>query len=100
MLQLICFFVYLVTCADITCENYAQCVTINRQPTCQCPRESKCPTEVAALCGSDGLVYDNECYMKVSSCEAGKMITKKNDGVCGMFNVQVVTPVLIRLCIN
>lgn len=78
------------TCADIECENYAKCVTINRQPTCQCPRESDCASKkLASVCGSDGTVYDNECYMEVTSCEAGQLITKKNDGVCGMLNGQI-----------
>ena len=77
---------YLATCEEIECDNYATCVTIDSQPKCQCPKKSECSTFVQAnaVCGSDGIVYRNECYMKASSCEAGLLITVRNKGVCGM----------------
>ena len=80
----------LATCADIKCDNYAKCVTTDRQPTCQCPKESDCAKKnLASVCGSDGEVYDNECYMQVTSCLAGQLIAKENDGICGMLNDQL-----------
>lgn len=73
----------LATCEEISCDNYAKCVTIDRQPKCQCPKDSDCSKKRDAVCGSDGMVYLNECYMRVSSCEAGVLVTVTNKGVCG-----------------
>lgn len=81
---------YLVTCEELNCANYATCVDIDRQPTCQCPKKSECPTKQNAVCGSDGKAYLNDCYMKVSSCEARQMITVKNRGVCGKLSTLVI----------
>lgn len=70
------------TCQDLRCEYYAKCVENGGQPTCQCPTLGECSGRNKPVCGSDDVVYQSECHMKVASCQAKASITVRNKGVC------------------
>ncbi|XP_071945465.1 agrin-like isoform X3 [Antedon mediterranea] len=63
-------------CADVTCEFGAEC----DRGMCQC--QTVCPLNFQPICGEDGKTYDNECSMKLASCETKKNILKDFDGRC------------------
>ena len=42
----------------------------------------ECTEEKALVCGTDGVVYQNECLLKHAACEKGIDIQKEGDGPC------------------
>ncbi len=66
-------------CRDVKCQHGARC----EAGQCVCPTE--CPPafgESSAVCGTDGLIYPNECEMLKRSCEVGYDISVLHHGYC------------------
>ncbi|KAJ7381020.1 hypothetical protein OS493_004615 [Desmophyllum pertusum] len=67
-------------CSVKKCTHYATCREENGLGKCVCPQI--CPSLYAPVCGSDGNVYDNECQMRVESCNQKKEITMASKDTC------------------
>ena len=69
------------------CDFYATCVPLdNGEHICDCPRI--CPANYSPVCASNNVTYDNECQMKVASCEIQEMLFVQSPGQCsGMYCV-------------
>ena len=48
--------------------------TIGDINECKCNETAQCSYRGPSVCGDDGVVYRNECKMRMASCEAGKEI--------------------------
>ncbi|KAB7496788.1 Follistatin [Armadillidium nasatum] len=66
-------------CSDFTCEFGAVCVDRQGRPVCECP---DCPAQLDPVCGSDGLSYDNECFLRSEACRQRRTIDIKYRGKC------------------
>jgi len=43
----------------------------------------KCPEIYKPVCGTDGITYDNQCYLNIAICKSKGKIKKEKDGGCG-----------------
>ena len=75
-------------CFDQSCTYHAECIVEQGLPKCVCP--SNCPNTSSAICGSDGITYGNDCYMRRASCNKQLTITISSRGSCGKFTVAVL----------
>ncbi|KAK3607077.1 hypothetical protein CHS0354_039132 [Potamilus streckersoni] len=62
------------------CQYYSVCQFDGEISRCVCP--SECSLVDAKVCGSDGVTYQNECELRVSSCRMQKMILMVSVGQC------------------
>nr|XP_054750720.1 follistatin-related protein 3-like [Lytechinus pictus] len=57
---------------------------------------SECPLFISrtdAVCGSDGVTYDNLCELRHAACQLGdKSIRVASEGICAASLVQAVAP--------
>ena len=51
------------------------------EASCRCP--DKCNSIFSPVCGSDGVTYNSECHLRVSSCTQQKRILVRQRGTCG-----------------
>ncbi|XP_077998686.1 agrin-like isoform X2 [Glandiceps talaboti] len=63
-------------CSHIKCEYGAVC----DRGKCMCP--TNCPTIYSPVCSSDDMTYDNECEVKMASCQERRIIHIIADGEC------------------
>ncbi|CAH1773592.1 unnamed protein product [Owenia fusiformis] len=69
-------------CKDVKCDYYGICETNSKGHTCVCPQS--CVSVDAAVCGTDGKTYLNECELKVASCKMKQLIKVSSKGSCDM----------------
>nr|XP_045585769.1 turripeptide OL11-like [Procambarus clarkii] len=48
--------------------------------TSRCPKF--CQEIYRPVCGSDGVTYDNDCYLRIAACNSNWRIRKLHDGPC------------------
>eukprot|EP00118_Oscarella_pearsei_P003609 m.15050 g.15050 ORF g.15050 m.15050 type:complete len:563 (+) comp26139_c0_seq1:188-1876(+) len=71
------------SCAGVYCSLGTRCeINVEDQrPMCTC--STSCPfREGPAVCGSDGELYANECYMKALACRLGRHVSVVRYGRC------------------
>ncbi|EDO33780.1 predicted protein [Nematostella vectensis] len=63
-------------CATKVCTSppHSVCKPVGGVPKCVCP--SSCPSFRAVKCGSDGVLYDNQCKMEQAACVKNMTITE------------------------
>ncbi|XP_031422229.1 agrin isoform X3 [Clupea harengus] len=64
------------SCGSTVCGWGARCV----QNQCECPQCQPQPQK--PICGSDQVTYDNDCELRVASCEQKKKIEVLKPGAC------------------
>ena len=74
----LCFFVDV--CWKTKCHKYASCVNKDGRPVCVC---QICSDDYVPVCGSDGITYASECYLKRAACLMNRQLDLAKDGPCG-----------------
>lgn len=78
-------------CNIIKCLKYVVCYNVfNGIFICVCLKKDDCVFVVKLVCGIDGKIYINECFMKVIVCEKREDMDKRKDGVCGEMRVEFI----------
>ncbi|XP_078614895.1 agrin-like isoform X22 [Branchiostoma floridae x Branchiostoma japonicum] len=67
-------------CENVKCGFGATCTVIDGNPMCEC--DTVCPAEFRPVCGSDGVSYNNMCYLQAEACEKQQEIRKVDDRLC------------------
>ena len=59
------------SCAGVYCSLGTRCAVVDGTPKCVC--STSCPLrDGPKTCGSDDVLYANECYMKALACRLGR----------------------------
>ena len=85
-------------CSAVKCRLYAECDIVNGSVQCSCPGSGSrpdCTDEKKPICGSNGKIYDNLCYLKRESCQKKEVIQPALPGMCGKNYVLYSSKVLI-----
>lgn len=67
------------------CSEYEVCVVeFDGRPKCVCQSTTECSLDNNPVCGSNGVTYTNECFLKVHICQLDNgNLRKLSDGACG-----------------
>ena len=69
-------------CSKTKCQRFAVCQVQADTAVCICP---KCEEVYAPVCGTDGLTYASNCYLKQSACKLNRNVNFGKDEACGMY---------------
>lgn len=68
-------------CDGFHCAEPTVCqLDPKRKPGCHC--NLFCPSEIATVCGSDGVTYSNDCYLRIEACKNQRDIKVYHEGSC------------------
>ncbi|XP_053328163.1 tomoregulin-2 isoform X3 [Spea bombifrons] len=70
----------LFLCDTNTCKFDGECLKIGDTVTCDC--QFKCPHDYIPVCGSNGVTYRNECYLRGAACKQQSEILVVSEGSC------------------
>ncbi|KAM9305130.1 tomoregulin-2 [Gastrophryne carolinensis] len=70
----------LFLCDTNTCKFDGECLRIGDSVTCDC--QFKCPNDYIPVCGSNGVTFQNECYLRGAACKQQSEILVISDGLC------------------
>ena len=69
-------------CSRRYCNTNSYCVESGDLAYCECPT---CNLHYTPVCGSDGVTYSNECFLRKASCDKEEDIAVVNEGSCSKF---------------
>ncbi|XP_040296554.1 tomoregulin-2 [Bufo bufo] len=70
----------LFLCDTNTCKFDGECLRIGDSVTCDC--QFKCQHDYIPVCGSNGVTYPNECYLRGAACKQQSEILVVSEGSC------------------
>ncbi|NP_001090692.1 tomoregulin-2 [Xenopus tropicalis] len=70
----------LFLCDTNTCKFDGECLRIGDSVTCDC--QFKCPHDYIPVCGSNGVTFRNECYLRGAACKQQTEILVVSEGSC------------------
>ncbi|KAM5152096.1 tomoregulin-2 isoform 1-T2 [Mantella aurantiaca] len=70
----------LFLCDTNTCKFDGECLRIGDSVTCDC--QFKCPHDYIPVCGSNGVTFRNECYLRGAACKQQSEILVVSEGSC------------------
>ncbi|CAH2306591.1 tomoregulin-2 [Pelobates cultripes] len=70
----------LFLCDTNTCKFDGECLRIGDTVTCDC--QFKCPHDYTPVCGSNGVTFQNECYLRGAACKQQSEILIISEGSC------------------
>ncbi|MEE6490451.1 hypothetical protein FKM82_015880 [Ascaphus truei] len=70
----------LFLCDTNTCKFDGECLRIGDSVTCDC--QFKCHNDYVPVCGSNGVTFRNECYLRGAACKQQSEILVVSEGSC------------------
>ncbi|XP_036359766.1 agrin isoform X5 [Octopus sinensis] len=68
-------------CDGFICSDQTVCLLDDkRKPVCRC--NLMCSLDIATVCGTDGITYSNDCYLRTEACKSQRDIKVYHHGSC------------------
>lgn len=104
-LKLYVWVVFLGLCDFVKdCKNNVVCIgNVDGLVMCKCRREDECFKDGDGVCGLDGQLYINKCFLDVVVCVNNKEVDVCYIGVCGELLIElqfVDNDWCIVICLN
>ena len=80
-------------CSRRYCNTNSYCVESGDLAYCECPT---CNLHYTPVCGSDGVTYSNECFLRKASCDKEEEISVVSQGSCSKL-FQMLSFIVINL---
>ena len=80
--RIVSFYLFLDSrgpCSRRYCNTNSYCVESGDLAYCECPT---CNLHYTPVCGSDGVTYSNECFLRKASCDKEEDISVVSQGSC------------------
>lgn len=81
-------------CDGFICSEQTVCLLDDkRKPVCLC--NLMCSPEIATVCGTDGITYSNDCYLRTEACRSQRDIKVYHHGSCDNREQYHLYPILL-----
>nr|XP_033799943.1 tomoregulin-2 isoform X2 [Geotrypetes seraphini] len=72
----------LFLCDTNTCKFDGECLRIGDSVTCVCQFKCNKNNDYVSICGSNGVTYRNECYLREAACKQQSEVLPVSEGSC------------------